>query len=109
MKTTSFTLGKIATYFNTMNLSNWKVWGEKWQHEALYTTSHYYHWYYVISSRTSAKIYECAIYRDPMILVDLCGLLPRFKTKRSGIISGIEKVFPQDGMQQVDRDVTKFL
>ena len=22
MKTTSFTLGKIATYFNTMNLSN---------------------------------------------------------------------------------------
>ena len=58
---------------------------------------------------TSAKIYECTIYRDPMILVDLCGLLPRFKTKRSGIISGIEKVFPQDGIQQVDRDVTKFL
>ena len=54
-------------------------------------------------------VYDASADRDPMILADLCGLLPRFKIKRNGIISGIEKVFPQDGIQQLDRDVTKFL
>ena len=50
---------------------------------------------------------EC--YRGPIILEDLCGLLLRFRMKKIGLVSDIEKAFLQVGLQEADRDVTRFL
>ena len=44
-----------------------------------------------------------------IILEDVCGLPPRLKTKKIGIIADIEKTFLQVGLHQLDCDVTRFL
>ena len=51
---------------------------------------------------------EC-LSRGPIILEDMCALFLRFRTKRIGIIADIGKVFLQVGLQEQDRDVTRFL
>ena len=56
----------------------------------------------------SAKTNEF-LYRGPVILEELCGLLLRFRTKKIGIISDIEKAFLQIGIQKDQRDVTRFI
>ena len=49
------------------------------------------------------------LYRGPVILEDLCGLLLRFRTHKVALTADIEKAFLQVGLQPADRDVTRFL
>ncbi|CAM1298626.1 Uncharacterised protein r2_g835 [Pycnogonum litorale] len=49
------------------------------------------------------------LYRGPVLLEDLCGLLLRFRKQRIGLVADIEKAFSQVGLQETDRDVTRFL
>ena len=49
------------------------------------------------------------LYKGPLFLEDLCGLLLRFRCKRYGVSADIEKAFLQVGLQENDRDVTRFL
>ena len=51
---------------------------------------------------------EC-LYRGPVILEDLCGLLLRFRFYKVALTTDIEKAFLQVGLQPADRDVTRFL
>ena len=47
--------------------------------------------------------------RGPLILEDICALLLRFRTTRIGIVADIEKSFVQVGLQEQNRDITRFL
>ena len=58
--------------------------------------------------RSAKSLNEC-LYRGPVILEDLCGLLLRFRMKKIGLVSDIEKSILQVGLQEADRDVTRFL
>ena len=58
--------------------------------------------------RNTKSLNEC-LYRGPVILEDLCGLLLRFRMKKIGLVSDIEKAFLQVGLHEADRDVTRFL
>ena len=49
------------------------------------------------------------MYRGPVILEDICGLLLRFRTHKVALTADIEKAFLQVGLQPTDRDVTRFL
>lgn len=49
------------------------------------------------------------LYRGPVILPDLYGLLLRFRMSPVGVIADIEKAFLNVGLQVADRDVTRFL
>ena len=51
---------------------------------------------------------EC-LHRGPVILPDLCGLLIRFCTYPIVVLADIEKAFLQVGIQDAERDVTRFL
>ncbi|XP_053406659.1 uncharacterized protein LOC123538298 [Mercenaria mercenaria] len=51
---------------------------------------------------------EC-LYRGPVLLHDLCGILMRFRLHKIGLVSDIEKAFLQVGLQKSERDVTRFL
>ena len=51
---------------------------------------------------------EC-LYRGPVILPDLCGLLLRFRIYRVAVLADIEKAFLQLRIQQKDQDVTRFI
>ncbi|XP_052739788.1 uncharacterized protein LOC128198408 [Bicyclus anynana] len=51
---------------------------------------------------------EC-LYRGPLMLEDLTGLLIKFRQHRIGIVADVEKAFLQLGLQEPDRDVTRFL
>ena len=59
--------------------------------------------------KRSAKSLNKCLYRGPVILEDLCGLLLRFRMKKIGMVSDIEKAFLQVGLHEADRDVTRFL
>ena len=59
--------------------------------------------------KRSAKSLNKCLYRGPVILEDLCGLLLRFRMKKIGLVSDIEKAFLQVGLHEADRDVTRFL
>ena len=50
---------------------------------------------------------EC-LYRGPVMLKDLCGLLLRFRIPKFAVVADIEKAFLQLGLQNEDRNVTKF-
>ena len=49
------------------------------------------------------------LYRGPVILEDLCGLLLRFRLHKVAPTADIEKAFLQVVLQPTDRDVTRFL
>ncbi|XP_053406426.1 uncharacterized protein LOC128559229 [Mercenaria mercenaria] len=51
---------------------------------------------------------EC-LYRGPVLLRDLCGILLRFRLNKIGMVSDIEKAFLQVRLQTQERDVTRFL
>jgi len=51
---------------------------------------------------------EC-LFRGPVMLPDLTGLLLRFRLSPIGVISDIEKAFLNVGLQAKDRDATRFL
>ena len=50
---------------------------------------------------------EC-LYRGPVILPDMVGLLLRFRTYPVVVLADIEKAFLQVAIQEVDRDMTHF-
>lgn len=49
------------------------------------------------------------LYKGPLMLEDLSGILLRFRRYKYGITADIEKAFLQVGLQDEDRDVTRFL
>lgn len=51
---------------------------------------------------------EC-MYRGPSMLEDLTALLLQFRMGKIGITADVEKAFLQVGLQEHDRDVTRFL
>ncbi|XP_053390171.1 uncharacterized protein LOC123560839 [Mercenaria mercenaria] len=58
--------------------------------------------------KENKSLNEC-LYRGPVILSDLCGLLMRFRLHKVAVVSDIEKAFLQIGLQENQRDVTRFL
>ncbi|XP_045216847.2 uncharacterized protein LOC123566631 [Mercenaria mercenaria] len=55
-----------------------------------------------------SSLNDC-LYRGPVLLNDLCGTLIRFRMNKIGIVSDIEKAFLQIGLQENQRDVTRFV
>jgi len=51
---------------------------------------------------------EC-LYRGPVMLPGLCGLLLRFRLNAIAVVADLEKAFLSIGLQHQDRDVTRFL
>uniref|UniRef100_A0A914V113 Integrase catalytic domain-containing protein n=1 Tax=Plectus sambesii TaxID=2011161 RepID=A0A914V113_9BILA len=58
--------------------------------------------------KDSNSLNDC-LYRGPVMLPDLCGLLLRFRKDPIAMTADIEKAFLQIGLQSADRDVTRFL
>ncbi|XP_053380514.1 uncharacterized protein LOC128548907 [Mercenaria mercenaria] len=58
--------------------------------------------------KENKSLNEC-LYRGPVILSDLCGLLMRFRLHKVAVVSDIEKAFLQIGLQENQRDETRFL
>ena len=48
------------------------------------------------------------LYRGPVMLRDLCGILLRFRLHNVAVVADIEKAFLQIGLQPEHRDVTRF-
>jgi len=64
------------------------------------------------ASARSSKSVNClndCLYRGPVSLPDLCGVLLRLRTYPIVILSDVEKAFLQIGIQHTHRDVTRFL
>ena len=62
----------------------------------------------VKASQHEKSLNEC-LYRGPVNLPDMCGVLLRFCTYYIAILSNTEKAFLQVGIQESERDVTRFL
>ena len=60
------------------------------------------------AKRGDKSLNEC-LYRGPVLLPDLCGVLLRFRVQSIVLLADIEKVFLQVAIQESDRDVTHFL
>ena len=60
------------------------------------------------TEKTNLNLNEC-LCRGPVILDDICGLLLRFRMKKTGIIADIEKAFLQVALQPKEKDFTRFL
>jgi len=60
------------------------------------------------AQRSSSSLNEC-LHRGPIILPDLIGLLLRFRLHWIVILADVERAFLQIGIQEADRDVTRFL
>ncbi len=58
-------------------------------------------------NRDERSFNEC-LFRGPVLLPDLCGLLLRFRLNKLGIIADIAKAFLQMGLLENQRDVTRF-
>ncbi len=58
--------------------------------------------------KSNLSLNEC-LFRGPVLLPDLCGLLLRLRLHKVGILSDVEKAFLQVELQVHDRDVTRFL
>ena len=56
-------------------------------------------------TRQSNKSLNECLYRGPVILPSLLGLLLRFRLSAIGIVSDVEKAFLNVGLQVHDRDV----
>ena len=59
-------------------------------------------------NKSSPSLNEC-LYRGPLLLRDLAGILLRFRLKRVAIVADIEKAFLQVGLNEDARDVVRFL
>jgi hypothetical protein len=59
-------------------------------------------------SKAYQSLNQC-LYRGPVLLADLCGMLMRMRLSAVGVISDIEKAFLQVGLEPDERNVTKFL
>ena len=63
----------------------------------------------------SAKVRKCVkslnecLFRGPINLPDMCGILLRFRIYTIVVLADIEKAFLQIGIQEYERDVTRFL
>ena len=55
------------------------------------------------------KCLNDCLYRGPITLPDLCGVLLRLRTYVIVVLADVEKAFLQIGIQKQDRDVTRFL
>ena len=51
---------------------------------------------------------EC-LYRGPITLPNMCGVLIRFRMYFIGVLADIEKAFLQIGIQENEHNVTRFL
>ena len=60
------------------------------------------------SRQANKSLNEC-VYKGPVILPDLRGLLLRFRLVPIAVVGGIEKAFLSVSLQAADRDVTRFL
>ncbi|CAH0721747.1 unnamed protein product, partial [Brenthis ino] len=65
---------------------------------------------YDASAKTvgNQSLNEC-LYKGPLMLEDLTALLIKFREHAIGIIADVEKAFLQLGLQEPDKDVTRFL
>ena len=57
----------------------------------------------------NVKSLNGCLYRGPVILEDLCGLLLKLRMKKLGLVSDNEKAFLQVGLHEAGLDVTRFL
>ena len=62
----------------------------------------------VKASKGMKSLNEC-LYRGPITFPNMCGILLRFRVYLIAILADIEKAFLQIGVQEHDRDVTRFL
>ncbi|MCG8033321.1 MAG: DUF1759 domain-containing protein, partial [Candidatus Thiodiazotropha taylori] len=60
------------------------------------------------SKKEYNSLNDC-LFRGPVLLNDLCGLLMRFRLHKIAIVADIEKAFLQIGLQPSQRDVTRFI
>ncbi|XP_047993588.1 uncharacterized protein LOC125232021 [Leguminivora glycinivorella] len=58
--------------------------------------------------KESKSLNEC-LYRGPIMLEDLTGLLIKFRCHQIALTADVEKAFLQIGLNENDRDVTRFL
>ena len=57
--------------------------------------------------QTHQSLNDC-LYRGPVMLHDLCGILLRFKLPNVALVADIEKAFLKIWLQRDQRDVTRF-
>ena len=61
------------------------------------------------SVRSGVNSLNDCLHRGPIILPDLCGLLLRFRLYPIIVLADIRKAFLQVGLQERERDTTRFL
>ena len=62
-----------------------------------------------VKSKKGAKSLNECLYRGPVLLPDVCGILFRLRLHPIAVLADIKKAFLQVGIQEPDRDVTRFL